>query len=67
MIKPTIKAVRDGLKHLPNGLNDTYDTVMQRIDGQNEEDRNTARSEIIWVVNAKRPLSVEEFTDGSSH
>ncbi|KAJ7362830.1 hypothetical protein DFH08DRAFT_841545 [Mycena albidolilacea] len=60
MAKPTIKAVREALKRLPKGLNDTYDIVMQRIDSQSEEDRNVAHSALTWVVNAKRPLTVEE-------
>ncbi|KAF7365839.1 ANK-REP-REGION domain-containing protein [Mycena venus] len=59
--KPTIKAVRDALKHLPKGLNDTYDVVMLRIDGQSEEDRKIGHSAITWIANAKRPLTVEEI------
>jgi hypothetical protein len=34
---------------------------MQRIESQNEEDRKTAHSALIWVVNAKRPLKVSEL------
>ncbi|KAF7344738.1 ANK-REP-REGION domain-containing protein [Mycena venus] len=59
--KPTIKAVREGLRHLPKDLNDTYDIVMQRIDSQNEEDRKVAGSALTWVANAKRPLTVDEL------
>ncbi|KAF7365837.1 hypothetical protein MVEN_00457900 [Mycena venus] len=58
--KPTIKAIRNALEHLPKGLNDTYDIGMQRIDSQSEEDRKVAHSALTWVANAKRPLSVEE-------
>jgi hypothetical protein len=59
--KPTIKAIRDTLKHLPKGLSDTYDIVMLRIDGQSEEDRKVAHSALTWVANAKRPLTIEEL------
>jgi hypothetical protein len=49
------------LKNLPKNLNDSYDIAMQRIETQNEEDRKTARSALIWVTNAKRPLTVLEL------
>ncbi|KAJ6467478.1 hypothetical protein DFH09DRAFT_832865, partial [Mycena vulgaris] len=59
--KSTIKAVREALKNLPKNLNDTYKNTMQRIDDQNGEDRRIARSALIWVANAKRPLAVSEI------
>jgi hypothetical protein len=59
--KNTIKAVREALKGLPNSLRDSYDVAMQRIESQNDEDRQTARSAIVWVANAKRPLTVSEL------
>ncbi|KAJ6470172.1 ankyrin repeat-containing domain protein, partial [Mycena vulgaris] len=59
--KNTIKAVRKALTELPKNLYEGYDIAMQRIEAQNEEDRETARSTLIWVANAKRPLSVEEL------
>ncbi|KAF8206616.1 ankyrin repeat-containing domain protein [Mycena galopus ATCC 62051] len=59
--KNTIKAVRKALTELPKNLYEGYDIAMQRIEAQNEEDRVTARSALIWVANAKRPLSVEEL------
>ncbi|KAJ7020740.1 ankyrin repeat domain-containing protein [Mycena alexandri] len=59
--KNTIKAVREALKELPKDLHDSYDIAMQRIDAQSKEDRRMARSTITWVVNAKRPLTVEEL------
>ncbi|KAF8128801.1 ankyrin repeat-containing domain protein [Mycena galopus ATCC 62051] len=59
--KNTIKAVRKALTELPKNLYEGYDIAMQRIEAQNEEDRTAARSALIWVANAKRPLSVEEL------
>ncbi|KAF8139248.1 ankyrin repeat-containing domain protein [Mycena galopus ATCC 62051] len=57
----TIKAVTKALKDLPRSLRDSYDIVMQRIEGQNEHDKTIAFSTINWVVNAKRPLTVPEL------
>jgi hypothetical protein len=59
--KNTIKTVREALKGLPNTLGQSDDIAMQRIEAQNEEDRNTACSAITWVANAKRPLTVREL------
>ncbi|KAJ6524737.1 hypothetical protein B0H19DRAFT_841926, partial [Mycena capillaripes] len=39
----------------------SYNIAMKRIEDQSEEDRTTAHSAIIWVANAKRPLTVEEL------
>ncbi|KAJ6592423.1 ankyrin repeat-containing domain protein [Mycena capillaripes] len=59
--KNTIWRVREALNALPEDLYGSYDIAMQRIDAQNKEDRKTARSTIIWVANAKRPLTIEEL------
>ncbi|KAF7350253.1 NACHT and ankyrin domain protein [Mycena venus] len=57
----TIKAVQEALKHLPKGLNATYDSAMKRIEGQGDKNKQIAYSTLTWVVNAKRPLSVSEI------
>ncbi|KAJ7441378.1 ankyrin repeat-containing domain protein, partial [Mycena galericulata] len=57
----TVGAVRKALKELPEELSKTYDNAMQRIEAQNEEERRAAFSTLIWVVNAKRPLTVQEL------
>ncbi|KAJ7323032.1 ankyrin repeat-containing domain protein [Mycena albidolilacea] len=54
-IKNTIKAVQEALRNLPKNLNDSYDIAIQRIETQNEEDRKTARSALIWVALAIEP------------
>ncbi|KAJ7759675.1 hypothetical protein B0H16DRAFT_1885008 [Mycena metata] len=59
--KTTIKAVREALSHLPNSLDDTYSTLLQQIEEQSRDDREIARSTLIWVANAKRPLTVLEL------
>ncbi|KAJ6485270.1 ankyrin repeat-containing domain protein [Mycena vulgaris] len=61
MTKRTIWAVQEALNSLPKDLYGSYDIAIQRIDAQSKEDRRTARSTIIWVANAKRPLMIEEL------
>ncbi|KAJ7242059.1 ankyrin repeat-containing domain protein [Mycena rebaudengoi] len=61
--KNTVKAVREALRNLPKDLNHTYDEALQRIDRQNEDDRNTAQLTLCWVSNAKRLLSVSELIE----
>ncbi|KAJ7440551.1 ankyrin repeat domain-containing protein, partial [Mycena galericulata] len=57
----TIKAVQEALKHLPKGLNTTYDSAMKRIEDQGDKNKQIAYSTLTWVVNAKRPLTVSEI------
>ncbi|KAJ7445358.1 hypothetical protein B0H11DRAFT_1635712, partial [Mycena galericulata] len=59
--KNTIREVRQALNTLPASLYSSYEIVIQRIDAQSNDDRKTAHSTIIWVANAKRPLTVEEL------
>ncbi|KAJ7018196.1 hypothetical protein C8F04DRAFT_397634, partial [Mycena alexandri] len=58
----SVGAVQDALKTLPKGLYDSYDLAMQRIEAQRQGDQEIARSTLIWVANAKRPLKVSEIT-----
>ncbi|KAJ7024880.1 ankyrin repeat-containing domain protein [Mycena alexandri] len=60
--KNTIGHVREALKEPPKNLYDSYHIAMQQIEAQNEDNRETAHSTLIWVVNAKRPLTVSELT-----
>ncbi|KAJ7108274.1 hypothetical protein C8R44DRAFT_938293, partial [Mycena epipterygia] len=61
--KNTIKAVRDALQCLPRDLDQTYDEAMQRINSQNEDDKQLAKLTLTWVAYAKRPLSVAELQE----
>ncbi|KAJ7137873.1 ankyrin repeat-containing domain protein [Mycena epipterygia] len=61
--KNTIKAVQNTLQHLPKDLQHTYDEAMQRINCQNEEDKQLGLLALTWVANAKRPLSVPELRE----
>jgi hypothetical protein len=61
--KNTVKAVRDTLNRLPKDLDRTYDEAMERIDHQNEDDRQLAHSVLTWVAYAVRPLLVNELRE----
>jgi hypothetical protein len=62
-IKNTVKAVRDALRNLPEDLEHTYNDAMDRIESQNKDDKEVALRALIWVANAKRPLSVHELRE----
>ncbi|KAJ7241278.1 ankyrin repeat-containing domain protein [Mycena rebaudengoi] len=61
--KSTVKAVRDALQNLPEDLEHTYDEAMDRIEAQNKDDREIARRTLMWIANAKRPLTVFELQE----
>ncbi|KAJ6586372.1 hypothetical protein DFH09DRAFT_844592, partial [Mycena vulgaris] len=61
--KNTVKAVREALQHLPKDLTQTYDEAMERIDRQNDDDKELAHFALTWVANAKRLLSVAELCE----
>ncbi|KAJ7266745.1 ankyrin repeat domain-containing protein [Mycena rebaudengoi] len=62
-IKNTVKAVREALENLPKDLEHTYNEAMDRIEAQSQDDRNIARRVLIWIANAKQPLSVAELRE----
>ncbi|KAJ7291398.1 ankyrin repeat-containing domain protein [Mycena rebaudengoi] len=62
-IKNTVNTVRDALKNLPEDLEHTYNEAMDRIEAQNKDDKEVALRALIWVANAKRPLSVHELCE----
>lgn len=63
--KGTRKAVKEALKSLPNDLNRTYNEAMQRIESQNDDDRQLAERVLYWISYALRPLTVEELNTHS--
>ncbi|CAI6095091.1 unnamed protein product [Clonostachys chloroleuca] len=62
--KKSPKAVRNALEKLPTGSN-AYDTaygeVMERIDCQNDDQRELAKEILQWVTLATRPLTTSEI------
>ncbi|KAJ6449279.1 hypothetical protein C8R45DRAFT_849855, partial [Mycena sanguinolenta] len=59
----TIKGVKETLNNLPQDLQHTYTNAMQWIGNRNKQDRRIAHSALIWVVNAKRPLTAQELRE----
>lgn len=55
------KAIRDTLRRLPKGLDNTYAVAMSRIEGQNQDDRELAEKVLSWISYACRPLSITEL------
>ena len=55
--------IRDTLKILPKGLDETYHKTLQRIRGQPEEHWKLAERVFDWITYALEPLSV----DGLKH
>ncbi|KAI4094173.1 MAG: hypothetical protein LQ344_002427 [Seirophora lacunosa] len=56
--KTNVKAIKKAIANLPNTLNQLYDEAFERIDGQNEDDRELAHRALRWVAYAYEPLSV---------
>ncbi|KAJ7453089.1 ankyrin repeat-containing domain protein [Mycena latifolia] len=61
--KPTVKAVRNALKNMPDDLNSTYDEVVDRINRQSEDDKALAWRTLSWITNVKRPLRPAELRE----
>src|SRR5262245_16852988 len=55
----TRQRVREVLQNLPQGVKETYDQTMKRIEGQCEEDRTLAEQVISWLTYARQPLSIQ--------
>ncbi|KAJ5220394.1 hypothetical protein N7468_009598 [Penicillium chermesinum] len=51
--------VREALKVLPETLQDVYASILERV---STRDREWARSALLWVTFAKRPLVLEELS-----
>ncbi|KAJ7094770.1 hypothetical protein C8R44DRAFT_951374, partial [Mycena epipterygia] len=59
--KLTVQGVREALKSQPQGMRDTFNEVMDRINHQEEEERALAWLVLSWVTNARRPLEPSEL------
>jgi hypothetical protein len=53
--------VEAALEALPQGLQDTYVRILERIEVQSPYMRNLAMNCLAWIVYARRPLSTEEL------
>jgi ankyrin repeat protein len=62
--KKTTTRLKSALNSLFNGsgaLEDAYDKVIERIDGQVHDDSTLAKSVLSWISYAQRPLTTEEL------
>ncbi|RMZ90014.1 hypothetical protein DV736_g2766, partial [Chaetothyriales sp. CBS 134916] len=55
--------VEEVLENLPEGLEDTYIRILERIENQSEYMRGLALNCLGWMIYARRPLSIEELQD----
>lgn len=55
--------VRAALTKLPKGLDDSYKVVLRKIDGQSCTTAAHARSILMWILYARRPLTSEELLE----
>ena len=55
------RAVRDALDVLPTEVEVTYSEAMRRITAQRKDDKDLAESILVWVIYARRPLSLREL------
>ena len=53
--------VRNALENLPEGMDDTYDEAMVRIERQEDNRKRLAKRVLSWITYVVRPLSVEEL------
>lgn len=58
---PTLRKVKAALKSLPEGLENMYDDVLERIQGQDAELASLAMNVLGWIYHAKRPLQLLEL------
>ena len=61
MRKLSTAQVRKALENLPQGVDDTYDEAMERIERQDEDRKRLSQGVFSWVTHAFRPLSVREL------
>ncbi|KAH7156643.1 hypothetical protein EDB81DRAFT_867642 [Dactylonectria macrodidyma] len=61
LAKRNRRALLFALKNLPTEISSTYDEAMQRIENQDEGDRELAVQVLAWISHAVRPLTVREL------
>ena len=56
--KTTLRKLKDALTALPEGLNDTYDKTMERINSQYPDQATLAKKVLCWLFYAYQPLTM---------
>lgn len=57
----TLRKLRGAVHNLPDGLDDTYDSAMARIEGQIPSHKELAMQVLLWISYAARPLQLREM------
>ncbi|KAK6985004.1 ankyrin [Favolaschia claudopus] len=60
---PNTRALHHALETLPTDLNHTYKNILNRIEGLHDTQKEIAQSALVWVANAKRPLTAVELCE----
>ncbi|KAK6977277.1 ANK-REP-region domain-containing protein [Favolaschia claudopus] len=60
---PNTRALRDAFETLPIDLNHTYQNILSRIGCLSGASKEIAHSALVWVANAKRPLTAVELCE----
>lgn len=61
MTKTTLRKLKEALLLLPEGLSETYDETLRRVDAQSSDQARLARKALYWVFYASRPLTMVEL------
>ena len=56
-------ALQRALDSVPSGINKMYQNTLERIDAQTTEEASVAKRVLLWLVHAKRQLTVSELQD----
>ena len=59
--KTNARKLKAAINTLPDGQEQTYDELLERIQNQHRDHATLAMSALSWIVNAKRPLFMEEL------
>jgi len=59
--KLNVRQVRTALENLPEGMDNTYDEAMERVERQDDSRKELAKQVLSWITYAVRPLSVKEL------
>ncbi|KAH6670196.1 ankyrin repeat-containing domain protein, partial [Halenospora varia] len=60
------KDIKDELRTLPQGLNKTYQRIVDQIGQLDQRLQDLARSTLTWVFYARRPLSIKELVEATA-
>ncbi|MCJ1381040.1 hypothetical protein MMC17_004149 [Xylographa soralifera] len=59
--KQNVQQVEDAIQNQPRELDENYKKIMERIEVQRPDDSTLAKQVLLWIVCARRPLSLLEL------